>query len=186
MSADDEEIFREFLVESGENLDQLDRDFVALESDPTASDRIAGIFRAVHTIKGTSGFLGLPKLEALAHAGERVLFGRPLSHTQAVQLRLAQMVRALATAQLLALQLGRQKQRDALSAAQISLGKWNNCRMALDIARDCRDLLGGAGISVEHVAIRHMLNLESVLTYEGTETIHQLTIGRSVTGIAAF
>ncbi|HSY21005.1 MAG TPA: Hpt domain-containing protein, partial [Polyangiaceae bacterium] len=73
MSADDEEIFREFLVESGENLDQLDRDFVALESDPTASDRIAGIFRAIHTIKGTSGFLGLPKLEALAHAGENVL-----------------------------------------------------------------------------------------------------------------
>ena len=89
--------------------------------------------------------------EALAHAGERVLFGRALTHTQAVQLRLAAMVRALAGAQLLALQLGRLKQRNALSAAQISLGKWNNCRIALDIARDCRDLLGGAGISVEHV-----------------------------------
>jgi glutaryl-CoA dehydrogenase len=124
--------------------------------------------------------------ESLAHAGERVLFGRPLTHTQAVQLRLAAMVRSLATAQLLALQLGRLKQRDGLSAAQICLGKWNNCRIALDIARDCRDLLGGAGISVEHVAIRHMLNLESVVTYEGTETIHQLTIGRAVTGIAAF
>jgi glutaryl-CoA dehydrogenase len=124
--------------------------------------------------------------EALAHAGERVLFGRPLSHTQAVQIRLAEMVRKLAGAQLLALQLGRLKERDALSAAQISLGKWNNCRIALDIARDCRDLLGGAGISVEHVAIRHLLNLESVITYEGTETIHQLTVGRAVTGIAAF
>jgi glutaryl-CoA dehydrogenase len=124
--------------------------------------------------------------EAVAHAGERVLFGRPLNHNQAVQLRLAEMVRKLATAQLLALQLGRLKQRDALSAAQISLGKWNNCRMALEIARDCRDLLGGAGISVEHAAIRHMLNLESVVTYEGTETIHQLTIGRAVTGIGAF
>jgi glutaryl-CoA dehydrogenase len=124
--------------------------------------------------------------EALTHAGERVLFGRPLNHTQAVQLRLAEMVRKLAGAQLLALQLGRLKQREALSAAQISLGKWNNCRTALDIARDCRDLLGGAGISIEHVAIRHMLNLESVVTYEGTETIHQLTIGRAVTGIAAF
>jgi glutaryl-CoA dehydrogenase len=124
--------------------------------------------------------------EALAHAGERVLFGRPLSHTQAVQIRLAEMVRKLAGAQLLALHLGRLKQRDALSAAQISLGKWNNCRIALDIARDCRDLLGGAGISVEHVAIRHLLNLESVVTYEGTETIHQLTVGRAVTGIAAF
>jgi glutaryl-CoA dehydrogenase len=124
--------------------------------------------------------------EALAHAGERELFGRPLSHTQAVQLRLAEMVRKLAGAQLLALQLGRLKERDALSAAQISLGKWNNCRIALEIARDCRDLLGGAGISIEHAAIRHMLNLESVVTYEGTETIHQLTIGRAVTGIAAF
>jgi glutaryl-CoA dehydrogenase len=124
--------------------------------------------------------------EALSHAGERVLFGRPLTQTQAVQLRLAAMVRALATAQLLALQLGRLKERNALSAAQISLGKWNNCRVALDIARECRDLLGGAGISVEHVAIRHMLNLESVVTYEGTETIHELTIGRAVTGFSAF
>ena len=124
--------------------------------------------------------------EALGHAAERVLFGRPLNHTQAVQLRLAEMVRKLSTAQLLALHLGRLKEREALSAAQVSLGKWNNCRIALEIARDCRDLLGGAGISVEHVAIRHMLNLESVVTYEGTETIHQLTIGRAVTGIGAF
>ena len=69
MCVGDEEIFREFLVESTENLDQLDRDFVALESDPGAKDRIAAIFRAIHTIKGTSGFLGLPKLEKLAHAG---------------------------------------------------------------------------------------------------------------------
>jgi glutaryl-CoA dehydrogenase len=135
---------------------------------------------------GATGAAQACLAEALTHAGERVLFGRPLTHTQAVQLRLAEMIRKLAGAQLLALQLGRLKQRDALSAAQISLGKWNNCRTALDIARDCRDLLGGAGISIEHVAIRHMLNLESVVTYEGTETIHQLTIGRAVTGIAAF
>jgi glutaryl-CoA dehydrogenase len=124
--------------------------------------------------------------EAMTHAGERVLFGRPLDHTQAVQLRLAEMVRALSMAQLLALHLGRLKERGALSPAQISLAKWNNCRMALDIARDCRDLLGGAGISIEHAAIRHMLNLESVITYEGTETVHQLTIGRAVTGVSAF
>jgi glutaryl-CoA dehydrogenase len=135
---------------------------------------------------GATGAAQACLAEALTHAGERVLFGRPLNHTQAVQLRLAEMVRKLAGAQLLALQLGRLKQRDALSAAQISLGKWNNCRTALEIARDCRDLLGGAGISIEHVAIRHMLNLESVVTYEGTETIHQLTIGRALTGIAAF
>ncbi len=124
--------------------------------------------------------------EALAHCQERQLFGRPLSHTQAVQIRLAEMVRKLATAQLLALQLARQKDRGELTPAAISLGKWHNCRIALEIARDCRDLLGGAGISVEHVAIRHMLNLESVITYEGTETIHQLTVGRAITGTAAF
>jgi glutaryl-CoA dehydrogenase len=124
--------------------------------------------------------------EALEHASERVLFGRPLSHTQAVQLRLSEMVRKLAGAQLLALQLGRLKDRDAIDSAQIALGKWNNCQIALEIARDCRDLLGAAGISAEHAAIRHLLNLESVVTYEGTATIHQLTIGRAVTGVAAF
>ena len=69
-----------------------------------------------------------------------------------------------------------------MQPAQVSLAKWNNCRMALDVARDCRDLLGGAGISAEYAPIRHMLNLESVITYEGTETIHQLTIGRELTG----
>jgi glutaryl-CoA dehydrogenase len=124
--------------------------------------------------------------EALAHVGERVLFGRPLDHTQAVQIRLAEMVRRLATAQLLALQLGRLEEHHRVSPAQISLGKWNNCRAALAIARDCRDLLGGAGITLEHVAIRHLLNLETVNTYEGTETIHQLTVGRAITGVGAF
>jgi glutaryl-CoA dehydrogenase len=124
--------------------------------------------------------------EALAFATERELFGRPLSHTQSVQIRLADMVRRLAGAQLLARQLAHLKQAGALAPEQISLGKWNNCRMALDIARDCRDLLGGAGISAEHVAIRHMLNLESVVTYEGTETIHQLGVGRALTGVSAY
>jgi len=124
--------------------------------------------------------------EALTHANERVMFGRPLSHTQAVQIRLAEMVRKLATAQLLALQLARLKDRGELTPTAVSLGKWNNCRIAIDIARDCRDLLGGAGISCEHVAIRHMLNLESVITYEGTETIHQLSVGRAITGVNAF
>jgi glutaryl-CoA dehydrogenase len=124
--------------------------------------------------------------EALTHTGGRELFGRPLSHTQAVQIRLAEMVRQLAGAQLLAMQLARLKDRGELTPSAVSLGKWNNCRIALDIARDCRDLLGGAGISVEHVAIRHMLNLESVVTYEGTETIHQLSVGRAITGASAF
>ena len=69
---------------------------------------------------------------------------------------------------------------------QVSLAKWNNCRMAIDIARECRDLLGAAGVTTEHAAIRHALNLESVITYEGTETVHQLVIGRELTGISAF
>ena len=124
--------------------------------------------------------------EAMTHAGERELFGRPLSHTQAVQIRLGEMVRQLSLAQLLALQLARLKDRGELTPTAVSLGKWNNCRIALDIARDCRDLLGAAGISSEHVAIRHMLNLESVVTYEGTETIHQLSVGRAITGVSAF
>jgi glutaryl-CoA dehydrogenase len=124
--------------------------------------------------------------ELLDYTKSRILFGRPLAQTQAVQLRLADMARRITTAQLLALQLGRLKDQGAMLPAHVSLAKWNNCRMALDIARDCRDLLGGAGISAEFSPIRHMLNLESVITYEGTETIHELTIGRELTGLSAF
>jgi len=124
--------------------------------------------------------------EVLGYAAERELFGRPLAQNQAVQLRLADMARRLSTAQLLALQLGRLKDLGRMTPVQVSLAKWNNCRMALDIARDCRDLLGAAGIGAEHSPIRHMLNLESVITYEGTETIHQLSVGRELTGLSAF
>ncbi|USJ01094.1 acyl-CoA dehydrogenase family protein [Xanthomonas prunicola] len=124
--------------------------------------------------------------EALAYAGERILFGRPLAATQSAQIKLADMARRISTAQLLALQLGRLKEAGRLRTEQISLAKWNNCRMALDVARECRDLLGAAGITTEHVAIRHALNLESVITYEGTETVHQLVVGRALTGLNAF
>jgi glutaryl-CoA dehydrogenase len=124
--------------------------------------------------------------QVLDYSATRELFGRPLAANQAVQLRLADMARRITSAQLLALHLGRLKDANAMQPAQVSLAKWNNCRMALDVARDCRDLLGGSGISAEYVPIRHMLNLESVITYEGTETIHQLTIGRELTGISAF
>ncbi|MCC8556750.1 acyl-CoA dehydrogenase family protein [Xanthomonas vesicatoria] len=124
--------------------------------------------------------------EALAYAGERILFGRPLAATQSAQIKLADMARRISTAQLLALQLGRLKEAGTLRPEQISLAKWNNCRMALDVARQCRDLLGAAGITTEHVAIRHALNLESVITYEGTETVHQLVVGRALTGLNAF
>jgi len=122
----------------------------------------------------------------LDYSATRTLFGRPLAANQTIQVRLADMARRITTAQLLALQLGRMKDAGVMQPSHVSLAKWNNCRMALDIARDCRDMLGGAGISAEYPPIRHMLNLESVITYEGTETIHQLSIGRELTGINAF
>jgi glutaryl-CoA dehydrogenase len=124
--------------------------------------------------------------QLIEYSKTRILFGRPLAQNQATQIRLAEMARGITTAQVLALQLGRLKDAGTMQPTHVSLAKWNNCRMALDVARDCRDLLGGAGISAEFVPIRHMLNLESVITYEGTETIHQLTIGRALTGINAF
>ncbi|TQU86188.1 acyl-CoA dehydrogenase, partial [Xanthomonas perforans] len=135
---------------------------------------------------GAIGAAGACLREALAYAGERILFGRPLAATQSAQIKLADMARRISTAQLLALQLGRLKDAGTLQPEQISLAKWNNCRMALDVARECRDLLGAAGITTEHVAIRHALNLESVITYEGTETVHQLVVGRALTGLNAF
>ncbi|MFT3905896.1 MAG: acyl-CoA dehydrogenase family protein [Steroidobacteraceae bacterium] len=124
--------------------------------------------------------------ELLEYTRDRVLFGKPLAATQAIQIRLADMARRITTAQLLALQLGRLKDAGQLDPAQVSLAKWNNVRMALDVARDCRDMLGAAGISAEHSPIRHMLNLESVITYEGTQTVHQLAVGRALTGLSAF
>ncbi len=124
--------------------------------------------------------------EALRYAGDRVLFGRPLTHNQAIQIRLADMSRRITSAQLLSLRLGRIKDEGRLSPTQVSLAKWNNCRAAIDIARDARDILGGSGISAEYVPVRHMLNLESVITYEGTETVHQLIVGKELTGVNAF
>jgi glutaryl-CoA dehydrogenase len=122
----------------------------------------------------------------LDYTKSRVLFGRPLAATQLIQVRLAEMARGITTAQLLALQLGRLKDQGKITPSQISLAKWNNVRMALDVARDCRDMLGGSGISAEYAPIRHMLNLESVITYEGTESVHQLSVGRELTGLSAF
>ena len=124
--------------------------------------------------------------EALNYSKERILFNKPVSHTQTIQIRLADMSRRITTAQLLSFKLGKLKDVGKLTPSQISVAKWNNCRMALDIARDARDILGGSGISAEYVPIRHMLNLESVITYEGTETVHQLIVGKELTGINAF
>ena len=124
--------------------------------------------------------------EALEYSKTRILFNKPLAATQTIQVRLAEMARKVTVSQLLSLQLARLKDAGRMSPSHVSLAKWNNCRAAIDVARDARDILGGAGISAEYVPIRHALNLESVITYEGTETIHQLTIGRELTGISAF
>ncbi len=125
-------------------------------------------------------------IEALEYAKVRVVFKRPIAHTQTIQRRLADMARRITTAQLLSLQLGRLKDQGAMHHTQVSMAKWNNVRMALDIARDARDILGAGGISIECSPIRHMLNLESVITYEGTETIHELIVGRHICGKEAF
>jgi glutaryl-CoA dehydrogenase len=124
--------------------------------------------------------------EALRYTKERVMFGRSLAATQAVQIRLAEMARKISVGQTLSLQLARRKDRGILTPVQVSLAKWNNCRAAIEIARDARDLLGGAGILAEYAPLRHALNLESVITYEGTETVHQLSLGRALTGLNAF
>lgn len=120
--------------------------------------------------------------EALTFARQRILFGGPVINKQIIQARLADMVRRITTGQLLSLQLGRMKDAGTMHHAQVSLAKWNNVRLGLDIARDARDMLGAGGISVECCPIRHALNLESVITYEGTETIHQLIVGREIAG----
>ena len=124
--------------------------------------------------------------ELIEYTQTRKLFGRPLSHTQSIQERLAQMARRITTAQTLVMRLAQLKDAGQLRPAQVSVAKWNNVRMALDIARDCRDMLGGSGITIEFSPIRHMLNLETVVTYEGTETIHKLSVGKELTGVSAF
>ncbi len=137
----------------------------------------------------TWGVLGAAQAclkQVLDYTKDRVLFGRPLAANQAIQIRLAEMARKITTGQLLSLQLGRMKDAGKMTPSQVSLAKWNNCRAAIEVARDARDMLGGSGISAEYVPIRHMLNLESVITYEGTETVHQLTLGRELTGVNAF
>ncbi|MGW8368036.1 MAG: acyl-CoA dehydrogenase family protein [Gammaproteobacteria bacterium] len=124
--------------------------------------------------------------QVLDYTEDRMTFGRPLNHTQTIQRRMADMSRRITTAQLMSLRLGRMKDAGTMQPSHVSMAKWNNVRMALDIARDARDILGGAGISAEYVPIRHALNLESVITYEGTETVHELVIGKELTGVNAF
>ena len=135
---------------------------------------------------GVTGAAQACLAEVIDYTKTRMLFGKPIAATQAVQIRLAEMSRKITTSQLLSLQLGRLKEAGDMEPTQVSLAKWHNTRAAIEVARDARDILGGAGISVEYVPIRHALNLESVITYEGTETVHQLTVGRALTGINAF
>jgi glutaryl-CoA dehydrogenase len=123
---------------------------------------------------------------ALQYAQTRVQFGKPIGSFQLVQRKLVWMVTEITKAQLLCLQLGRLKDGPGVRPQQVSMAKMNNVWMALETARLARDILGAAGIVDEHPVIRHLLNLETVFTYEGTHDIHTLIIGRDVTGLDAF
>ena len=124
--------------------------------------------------------------EALSYSKERVMFGEPIGGKQIQQARLADMVTQITQGQLMCVQLGRLKDAGTMTPQQVSMAKRANCDMATDIAREARRLLGGNGILVEYHSMRHMANLESVYTYEGTHDIHSLILGQAVTGIAAF
>jgi glutaryl-CoA dehydrogenase len=123
---------------------------------------------------------------ALRYANDREIFDKPLSAFQLTQAKLADMTLELGKGMLLALHLGRLKDEGTLRAEQVSVGKLNNVREAIAIARECRTILGAAGITLEHPVMRHANNLESVLTYEGTSEVHQLVIGQALTGQGAF
>ncbi|MEO8031749.1 MAG: acyl-CoA dehydrogenase family protein [Gemmatimonadota bacterium] len=124
--------------------------------------------------------------EARQYAGERVMFDRPIAQTQIQQVRLADMLSEITKAQLLTLQLGRLKDRGTMTPQQVSLAKRNNVDMACNIAREARRLLGANGILAEYHSMRHMANLESVYTYEGTHDMHSLILGQEITGLPAF
>ncbi|CAN5903178.1 acyl-CoA dehydrogenase family protein [soil metagenome] len=124
--------------------------------------------------------------EALDYAQQRVMFDRPIGGFQIQQARLADMLTEIVKAQLVSLHLGRLKDAGTFTPQQVSLAKRNNVNMATDIAREARRLLGANGILAEYSAMRHMANLESVYTYEGTHDVHTLILGQAVTGLSAF
>jgi glutaryl-CoA dehydrogenase len=124
--------------------------------------------------------------EALAYTGEREQFGKPLSSFQLTQRKLALMAVAVNNASLVAWRLGALKDAGTLTPTQVSYGKYANVRAALEVAREARTTLGGAGITLDHSVMRHMNNLETVMTYEGTEEMHLLSVGADLTGIQAF
>lgn len=123
---------------------------------------------------------------ALRYAKQRVQFGKPIAATQLQQKKLAEMITEITKAQLLALRLGQLKNEGRATTAQISMAKRNNVAMAITIAREARQVLGGMGITGEYSIMRHMMNLESVITYEGTHDIHLLITGADITGLPAF
>jgi glutaryl-CoA dehydrogenase len=123
---------------------------------------------------------------ALQHAKNRVQFGKPIGGFQLTQRKLAEMALRLNTGAILAVHLGRMKDEGRARAEQISMGKLNNARAALDVAREARTILGGNGVTADYPVMRHMANLESVITYEGTEEVHMLVIGAALTGLRAF
>ena len=123
---------------------------------------------------------------ALRYAKERIQFGKPIAATQLQQKKLAEMITEITKAQLLAFRLGQLKNEGRATTAQISMAKRNNVEMAIKIAREARQVLGGMGISGEFSIMRHMMNLESVITYEGTHDIHLLITGADITGLSAF
>jgi glutaryl-CoA dehydrogenase len=124
--------------------------------------------------------------EAVRYAKNRVMFGRPIGQTQIQQVRLADMLTEITKAQLLCLQLGRLKDARTMTPQQVSLAKRNNVNMACECAREARRLLGANGILAEYHSMRHLANLESVYTYEGTHDMHSLILGEEITGLAAF
>jgi glutaryl-CoA dehydrogenase len=123
---------------------------------------------------------------ALDYSKTRTQFGKPIGGFQLTQQKLANMLLELSKGTLLALHLGRMKDDGRLAPEQVSMGKLNNVREALKIAREARTILGANGITLEYPVIRHMNNLESVLTYEGTTEIHTLILGQAITGLEAF
>ncbi|MCG2462870.1 acyl-CoA dehydrogenase family protein [Flavobacteriaceae bacterium F89] len=123
---------------------------------------------------------------ALRYAKERIQFGKPIAATQLQQKKLAEMITEITMAQLLAFRLGQLKNEGKATSAQISMAKRNNVDMALKIARESRQILGAMGITGEYSIMRHMMNLESVITYEGTHDIHLLITGADITGMPAF
>jgi glutaryl-CoA dehydrogenase len=124
--------------------------------------------------------------EALAYAKQRVMFDKVIAQFQIQQVRLAEMVTEIVKGQLLSLHLGRMKDAGTFTPQQVSVAKRNNVNIATDIAREARRLLGANGILAEYASMRHMANLESVYTYEGTHDVHSLIIGQAVTGFSAF